>query len=64
MTPASTRLVGNLMLGIGILLLPVTLAGMLGLTAKLAPSRELVPVCAILVLAGGALRRRGRGAAT
>ena len=36
------------------------LAGMSGLTPKLAPSRELGPLAMVLVIAGGALRRKGR----
>ena len=62
MTPASVRLLGNIVLCLGVIVLLVTLSGMLGLTPKLAPSRELVLLSAVLVLAGGAFRRGGRGA--
>lgn len=60
MTQASTRLIGNVFLGIGILIIIINLAGMSGLTPKLTSSRELNLVSLVLVVAGGSLRRRGR----
>ena len=60
MTQASSRLIGNVFLGIGILLIIINLAGMSGLTPKLTSSRELNLVSIVLVIAGGSLRRRGR----
>lgn len=60
MSPATARLVGNVMLTIGVILLLITVAGMSGLIAKIAPSRELIIPCAVLVIGAAALRRRGR----
>ena len=60
MTQASTRLIGNIFLGIGILIIIINVAGMSGLTPKLTSSRELNLVSLVLVIAGGSLRRRGR----
>jgi Na+(H+)/acetate symporter ActP len=61
MTPASLRLLGNVILGVAILLLLVTLGGMVGLIPKLAASRELIIVAFILTLVARGLRRRGPG---
>ncbi len=60
MTPATARLIGNILLVLGLIVLFVAVAGMSGLTAKLAPSRELVFAAAILVIAARGFRRRGR----
>jgi hypothetical protein len=59
MTPASARTFGNIVLSLAVLELLVTLLGMLGIVPKLAPSREMVPLGAALVIGGGALRRHG-----
>ena len=60
MTPASTRLLANVLYAIGIIILLVTLAGMFGLTPKLSHSIELVLLSAILVTAARGIRRRAR----
>ena len=60
MTLESTRRLGTAVLLLGIAVLLVNLAGMTGLIAKVAPSRDLSLVVFVLVIAGGALRRRGR----
>jgi hypothetical protein len=64
MTHASSRLLGNVILCIGILLLVVTISGMAGLTPRLAASRELVLLAAVLVLAARTLRRFAARSAT
>jgi hypothetical protein len=64
MAPALVRLWGNIILGVAIILLLITLSGMIGLTPKLASSRELIPVCFVLLMVAFVLRRRGAGSAT
>jgi hypothetical protein len=49
---------------VAIILLLITLSGMIGLTPKLASSRELIPVCFVLLMVAFVLRRRGAGSAT
>lgn len=60
MTPASQRTLGNLLLAIGIVILVISLSGMLGLTPKLTSSRDLNVLSIVLVVAAGALRRKGK----
>lgn len=60
MTPASQRTLGNLLLAIGIVILVINLSGMLGLTPKLTSSRDLNVLSIVLVVAAGALRRKGK----
>lgn len=59
MTPASRRMLGHIVLTIGIVLLLVTVSGMAGWTRSLAPSKVLVPLCMVLITWSRALRRRG-----
>jgi hypothetical protein len=59
MTPASQRKLGNIVMTIGLVLLLVTVSGMAGWTRSLAPSKELVPLCMVLIIWARALRRRG-----
>lgn len=58
MTPATHRLIGNILLALGIIVLVIALAGMSGLTPKLAPSRELVIVAMVLLIGARGFRRR------
>ena len=60
MKPETRRLIGNVVLAIGIIVVIVNLAGMSGVITKVATSRELNTLAFVLVIAGGGLRRSGK----
>jgi hypothetical protein len=60
MTPASTRLLANVLYAIGIIILLVTVSGMFGWTPKLPQSFVFVLVSAVFVTAARGIRRRAR----
>src|SRR5256885_1310791 len=60
MSPETRNRVGIGVLSLGVLILLVNLAGMSGMIAKVAPSRDLNLVTLVLVFGGSAIRRRAR----
>ena len=62
MTPATRRLLANVLLSIALVILVVELCGMIGWIPKYVPTRQLSMLILILVIASGSLRRRGREA--
>jgi hypothetical protein len=62
MTQASTRLQGNVVLGVAFIVLLVNLCAMAGWIPKVAPPFSLNLLAFALVLVAHKLRRRSRGA--
>ena len=58
MTPESRRTLGNIILGIVIVLLIVAIAEMSGLIPKYVPSRELTLMAIVLSVVASRLRRQ------
>ena len=58
MTQATWRILGNAMLAVAAVLLLVILSGMVGLTPRLAATRELTLLGLVLAVSAGAVRRR------
>jgi hypothetical protein len=61
MTPATVRRLGNITLGLVLLILLVNVLGMLEVIPKVAPPRELNILAFVLILVSLGLRRRGAG---
>ena len=62
MTPATRRLLANVLLSIALVLLVVELCGMMGWIPKVLPTSQLSVLVLILAIVSGSLRRRLRDA--